>query len=139
MKKSFHIKSQQVLKNCLEFIGKLELDRYEVVIQRMRKTSPQERYWHMCMDEIAEVTGTDTDDIKFGIKKAVLGLREWIDTDGSILMREISSTGLDKATYGRLIDATIALAKSMDVILPDPSFYGYEGIYSEKPNPRSAV
>ena len=128
MKKSFHLKTAQVVKNCLDFVGELELGKWEVVIQPMRKTSPQERYWHACLDEIAEVTGTDADDIKFGIKKAVLGLREWQDSDSKVYLREISSTGLDKQTYGKLIDATFTLAESLDVKLPDPSYFGYEGM-----------
>ena len=71
---------------------------------------------------------TDADDIKFGIKKAVLGLREWKDSDGKIYLREVSSEGLDKQTYGRLIDATFSLAEQMDVKLPEPEYFGYEGM-----------
>ncbi len=129
MKKSFNLKTAQVLKNCIEFIGRLDLGKWEVHIKPISKTSPQRNYWHACMQEIAEVTGTDEDDIKFGIKKAVLGLREWMDyPEGKIYLREVSSEGLDKQTYGRLIDATFSLAEQMDVKLPEPEYFGYEGM-----------
>lgn len=129
MKKSFQIRSPQILKNCLEFISKLESDgKWEVSIGKARKTSPQRNYWHACMQEIAEVSGTDLDDIKFQIKKTVLGLKKWEDKNGIIYWREYSSENLDKETYGRLIDATISLAQILEIRLPEPSYFGYEGI-----------
>lgn len=128
MKKSFHLKTKQVVNNCIDFVGDLELGKWEVIIQPMGKTPPQERYWHMCLDEVAEQTGNDAEDLKDEIKKRVLGVKEYISSDGKLEKRAISSTGLDKQTYGKLIDATFTLAESMDVKLPDPSYFGYEGM-----------
>jgi hypothetical protein len=126
--RTFNLINENVRQNCIREIQGLDLDKYEVVIERAGKTPKQRRYWHMILQIVAEEYGDSYERLKHMVKAQVLGYDQWKDRKGNLQSRVLSSEELDTKRYSELIDYTIMVADNLGVTLPDPKFYGYNNI-----------
>lgn len=126
MDKIFLINSDQVKTNCITSIVGLDLGQWEVVIKKKSKTPPQRRYWHMCLQIVAEAYGDSMHRVKHMIKENVLGKDEWIDKKGNHHARVQSSEELNVEQYGELINYTFMIADHLNARLPDCRDFGLE-------------
>ena len=89
------------------------------------KTRQQEKYAHACIGVIAKEMGENPAHLKTRIK-AELGLIEEIWHKGKVLTVERSTATLDRVEYGFFIDAIQKLAGYLNVVLPQPNFFGID-------------
>lgn len=92
---------------------------------KKNKTRQQEKYWHSCLQIIANETGEDMEDLKVDIKISC-GFKRKKRIDNEMVTIAVSSTTLKIDEYGILIDATQALAGDLGIVLPQPAFFGME-------------
>jgi hypothetical protein len=123
----YQIKTEEVRQNCLSEIKSLPLGAYEVTIKKSvkSKTSSQRRYWHKLMQIIADHIGEDMEQLKRKIKRA-LGHYQTVIIDGDIYIELLSSEAYSRDMYSQAIEATLQMGMSLDLIMPNPAFYGLE-------------
>ena len=92
---------------------------------KKNKTRQQEKYAHACIGVIAKEMGENPAHLKARIK-AELGLIEEIWHKGKVLTVERSTATLDRVEYGFFIEAIQKLAGYLNVVLPQPKFFGID-------------
>lgn len=120
---------QQVRINVLNSIASLlnEYGSLDITLKKhaKSKTMAQQRYAHACIGVIAKEMGENPAHLKTRIK-AELGLIEEIWHKGKVLTVERSTATLDRVEYGFFIEAIQKLAGYLNVVLPQPKFFGID-------------
>lgn len=92
---------------------------------KKNKTRQQEKYWHSCLHIIAREVGEDMESLKVEMKIRC-GYKVIKRINDEMVTIPLSSTKLKIDEYSNLIEASTALAESLGIELPEPSFYGME-------------
>lgn len=122
---SYILTDDKVRANCITAVALAPLGK-EVVIREKSKTSPQRRYWHAIITELSQFTGYTQDQMKWMIKKSVLGMERWTTEKGGEYAMVKSSEQLNIKEYSDLIDETRRIAAKIGCTLKPPIMYGIE-------------
>lgn len=124
----FILRNDTIRKNYEGFYRGLPTNKvWEISIKPYRKdlTAQQRRFFHQCVDIIADFNGDAPEDIKLRLKYACLPLRE-ISVAGKSYMVPVSTESLTRSQYSEIIDAALLLGSTLGLVMPNPSLQGLE-------------
>lgn len=120
----FFICDTERLRNCIEFISNLPLDKgYHVTISNKKPRSlNQNALWHKWIGLMASEAGCSDDDMKVDVKRKILGMKESVNSfTGELTYKDYSSADLTKEQFSRLMIQTQVLASEYyGMTLPSP-------------------
>ena len=129
----YRIINEQVRQNAINEIQSLPLGQYEITVKKITKdkTAQQRKYWHKLMDIIANDVGMDMEVLKRQIKIS-LGQYKLFDRYNLYELEHVtyielfSSEDYNREEYGKAITATLKIAHTLNINLPDRGYYGYD-------------
>lgn len=128
----FILRSEQIKQNLIREIKGIPTKGEPWIAYEIKpptKTRQQEKYWHKLMDLLCKHTGEGVEICKIRTKFAVLPLYEvFVEINGvkQLIPYPVSSKGISTKQYGELIDRTLIECMDNGVVVPDPSYYGYD-------------
>jgi hypothetical protein len=132
----YHLKQQspmppkQIIDQALNEARQLyrEGKNVRLVVEELKKgkTDQQRKYAHACISIIAKDIGYDPSRLKMDIK-VKLGLIDKHYVSGEVITVIRSTETLSREDYGKFIDSIIQLAGQMNISLPEPRMFGYDG------------
>jgi len=123
----FRINDLQVLDRCFKQLEDIEFNGLTTVTietGKKKRSLNANALWHKWLMLIAKETGQDMEDLKDTLKVKVLGV-DIKDIAGVECVIPKKSSKLDKDEFSKLMEATEALARMLEIKLPAPDYYGY--------------
>jgi hypothetical protein len=117
------LKDEGVIERCIAGI-RLSLGK-TVEIKTAKRSLPQNRlYWNL-LNVLSKDIGMTPDELHEEIKVRFIGVETKVIA-GQVIRQPISTTTLDKKQFTELIDKVYALGAELNIVLPNPAFWGME-------------
>lgn len=117
------LKSPEIIDRCIAEI-KTSLGKTVTIKDSKRNNDQNALYWKL-VSIIAKEIGETQDDLHAIIKVRFLGVQKRF-VDGVELVEPISTTTLTTKEFAGLIDKVYALAANLNIIIPQPDYWGLE-------------
>jgi len=121
---NFKIINEQVKKNAINEIAALPFGKYQVKIDEIKRSNPQNALYWKWITIIADTLGYDKDELHDAFKRKFIGLDQGVDMFGNLYLMPKSSAKLKKGEFTTYMNKVYAFATSEGIILPQPDYYG---------------
>jgi hypothetical protein len=121
---TFRIVNEQVRENAINEIKKLPLNSYQVKIEEIRRSNPQNSLYWKWIQVIGNHLGYEKDDLHEAFKRQFIGIDQGADMFGNLYLMPKSSAKLKKAEFSTYMNKIQAFALNEGIFLPQPDYYG---------------
>lgn len=119
----FILKSDEIIENCIREIRNSM--GMTVTIKKEKRSNPQNNLYWAILTVLSNDTGFTTEDLHDRLRVQFLGV-ERKTIKGTEIVMPVSTTSLNTKTFTEYLDKIYALGNTLNIVLPVPSYYGYE-------------
>lgn len=120
----FIIRNADVRRNCLMEIQALPFDKFEVVVQEIKRSNQANNLYWKWVSIIAKVKGYTPDEMHDAFKRHFIGEERKTTAFGRMVTVPKSSKKLRRGEFSEYMTKVEAYAKSEGITLPSPDYYG---------------
>lgn len=121
----YRVINENVRQNLINEIKQKPLG-YQVKIEDLKRSNPQNALYWACIQIIAKETGHNKDELHEAFKRQFIGVEQGKDLFGNLYLRPKSSAKLKKKEFSEYMTKVEVFANSLDIILPSPDYFGLE-------------